>query len=346
MLYYNLFFGLFFLPITILIYQLLPKRFRWVILLIASLGFYCTNIYANLIIYLLIAAAITYIAGLLLDKMNKDRKAALKNIPKEKSGKEAKAAVKAKYQRRSKLILVAGILLSLSFLLYLKYYNFFADNINLIFKASQDNPILPAKAIVLPIGISFYTMQAISYMADIYWGKFEAQKNPLKILLFLSFFPTIIEGPIALYAEMKDRLYEGNPIDADNVVRGYIRIFWGIMKKLVIADRLYPAVVYLFNPDNHIKGVEVIAAAVLFTIMEYMDFSGCMDMVIGIGTVFGIELPENFRQPFLARNASEFWRRWHISLGVCSRPTYSIPSPCLLLRRNGESFHVKELISI
>ena len=146
MLYYNLFFGLFFLPITILIYQLLPKRFRWVILLIASLGFYCTNVFASLAVYLVIATAITYPAGLLLDKMNRDRKAALKNVSldtasgtgktdkSEKSKqadqsdkdkiKELKNAIKAKYQRRSRFILVAGILLSLSFLLYLKYYNF------------------------------------------------------------------------------------------------------------------------------------------------------------------------------------------------------------------------------
>ncbi len=313
MIYYQLFFSMLFLPITILIYQLFPKRFRWVLLLLASIGFYFTFNF-RLFIFLIFANVITYVIGIILEKQSIARKEAL-NIAK-KEGKEAKALVKAKYQKRTRLILFLGIAAALSVLLYLKYYNFFAENINHLFGSGDGHTILPIKTLALPLGISFYTMQAISYMVDIYWGKYPAQRNPLKLTLFLSFFPTIVEGPIALYGDMKDRLYEGRAIDPDNIIRGYTRLFWGIMKKLVIADRLSPAVTLLFDPAHHTKGFEVIAAAVLFTVMEYMDFSGCMDMVIGIAHIFGIELPENFRQPFLARNASEFWRRWHISLGV------------------------------
>lgn len=316
MLYYELVFGMLFLPLIMIIYQIFPKRFRWVFLLVASVGYYFSFSF-KLFIFLILATGITYSVGLILEKVSKERKDSLSLLKKDKnSSKEEKAAIKAKFQRRSRLILVVGILLSLSSLLYLKYYNFFAENINLLAGAAEDSPVLPAKALALPLGISFYTMQAISYMADVYWGKFEAQRNPFKLLLFLSFFPTIIEGPIALYADMKDRLYVGEAIDPDNVIKGYTRFIWGVSKKLVIADRLNPAVVYLFDPANKTKGLEVIVAAVLFTVMEYMDFSGCMDMVIGIAMIFGIQLPENFRQPFLARNASEFWRRWHISLGV------------------------------
>lgn len=317
MLYYELVFGMLFLPLTMIVYQICPKRFRWMFLLAASIGYYF-SFSIKLFIFLIIAITITYCTGLLLEKMGKDKKNALSLLKSEKTdaAKEEKAKLKSKYQRRSKIILVAGIILALSSLLYLKYYNFFAENINVLFKSAEDSPILPAKELMLPLGISFYTMQAISYMADVYWGKFEAQRNPFKLALFLCFFPTIIEGPIALYADMKDKLYVGNPIDPDNVIKGYTRFIWGIFKKLVIADRMNPAVVYLFDPSNKTKGVEVIAAAVIFTVMEYMDFSGCMDMVIGIAMIFGIELPENFRQPFLARNASEFWRRWHITLGV------------------------------
>ena len=317
MLYYMLVFGMLFLPLSIIGYQLSPKRFRWILLLLASAGFYFT-FSVTLYVFLIIACTITYCAGLLLEKTNRDKKEALKLLKSEggSSAKEQKAKLKAGYQRKSRVILTFAILLALSSLLYLKYYNFFAENINSLFGASADSPVLSIKHLALPLGISFYTMQAISYMADIYWGKYEAQKNPLRLLLFLSFFPTIVEGPIALYGDMKDRLYVGNSIDPENVIKGYTRLFWGIMKKLVIADRLSPAVVYLFDPSHKTHGNEVIAAAVLFTVMEYMDFSGCMDMVIGIANIFGITLPENFRQPFLARNASEFWRRWHISLGV------------------------------
>ena len=319
MLYYMLVFGMIFLPVLIIGYQIFPKRFRWVCLLLASIGFYFT-FSVTLFIFLIVAASISFGVGLWLEKMNLDKKGALKQLKEKKtdasSAKEAKAALKAKYQKRTRLILTLGIVLALSSLLYLKYYNFFAENINALFNASKDAPILPIRSIALPLGISFFTMQAISYMVDIYWGKYSAQKNPFKLLLYLCFFPTIVEGPIALYGDMKDQLYVGNAIDPDNIIRGYTRLFWGIMKKLVIADRLSPAVSYLFNPDNKTSGASVIAAAVIFTVMEYMDFSGCMDMVIGIAEIFGIKLPENFRQPFLARNASEFWRRWHISLGV------------------------------
>ena len=325
MLYYKLVFCMLFLPITILTYQLFPKRHRWVLLLLASLGFYFT-FNGKLFVFLIFANVITYGIGLFLEKLNHDRKdalSALKSAGKAeaastdngKSAKELKAEVKAKFQKRTRLVLFLGIAAILSVLLYLKYYNFFAENINSIF-GSGEGSVLPLKKLALPLGISFYSMQAISYMVDVYWGKYPAQRNIFRLTLYLSFFPTIVEGPIALYGDMKDRIYEGRSIDPDNVIRGYTRLFWGIMKKLVIADRLSPAVIYLFNPETHTKGFEVIVAAVLFTVMEYMDFSGCMDMVIGIAQIFGIELPENFRQPFLARNASEFWRRWHISLGV------------------------------
>lgn len=346
MLYYKLIFGMVFLPLTIIIYQIVPKRMRWIVLLFSSLAFY-TTFSKKLIIFLFISTAITYSIGRLLDKMNKDKKDALKQIKLKKDGdaasdKETKADIKAKYQKRTRLILTLGILATLSTLLYLKYYNFFAENINQLFivikKVSEETEVLPIKSIALPLGISFYSMQAISYMADIYWGKFEAEKNPFKLLLFLSFFPTIVEGPIALYSDMKDRLFVGNPIDPDNVVKGYIRLFWGIMKKLVIADRLSPAVILLFDPAHETKGFEVIAAAVLFTIMEYMDFSGCMDMVIGIGNVFGITLPENFNQPFLARNASEFWRRWHISLGVWFKTYIFYPVSMSKMAKNWGKF--------
>ena len=331
MLYYELIFGMVFLPLTMIAYQIFPKRFRWIILLLASIGFYF-SFSIKLTIYVIITATITYSVGLLIERTNQKKKLALDNLKnakaekadksedkssdRSKADKEQKAAIKARFQRRTKLFLIAGILTALGILLYLKYYNFFAENINLLFGAAEDSPVLPIKTIALPLGISFYTMQAVSYMVDVYWGKIEAQRNPFKLLLFLCFFPTIIEGPIALYRDMKDRLYVGNPIDPDNVVKGYTRFIWGVTKKLVIADRLNPAVTLLFDPAHESKGLDVIAAAVIFTVMEYMDFSGCMDMVIGVAQIFGIVIPENFRQPFFARNASEFWRRWHISLGV------------------------------
>ncbi len=317
MLYYKLFFICIFLPIILILYQLSPKRIRWIALLIANFIFYI-NFNFRMLVFLVPAIVITYITGRVLDRLNHKKKALLKEFKENKAveGFSTKAEIKDYCQKRSRLVLILGIALILSVLLVIKYYGFFATNINLLIGRSTPKGPLPIKIFELPLGISFYSMQAIAYMADIYWTKYEAEKNPFKLALYLSFFLTIVEGPIALYSDMKDRLFEGNSIYPDNIARGLIRLMWGIMKKLVIADRLSPAVILLFSPEHQTKGHEVIAAAVLFTVMEYMDFSGCMDMVIGIGTMFGIQLPENFRQPFFAKNASEFWRRWHISLGV------------------------------
>ena len=163
MLYYELVFGMLFLPLIIIIYQIFPKRFRWVFLLIASVGYYF-SFSIKLFIFMLLASTITYVTGLLLEKMSKDKKAALNLLKTEKKDvtKEDKANVKLKFQRRSRIILVVGIILALSSLLYLKYYNFFAENINAIANASTGASLLPAKELALPLGISFYTMQSIS----------------------------------------------------------------------------------------------------------------------------------------------------------------------------------------
>ena len=332
--YYKLYFAIFFLPAAIVAYQICPKRFRWGVLLLFSMGFYAA-VSVPLFGFVVIATAISYATGLIFEKITNNKKQIFKEL-KGPENKDKKNVLKKKFQRKTRLVLAAGVIVSLSILLYLKYYNFFAGNINVVFGGGSE--VLPIKSLVLPLGISFYTMQAISYMADIYWGKFEAQRNPLKLLLFLCFFPTIVEGPIALYSDMKDRLFKGESINPYNVMKGYIRLSWGVMKKLVIADRMNPAVVYLFDSTRGTKGAEVIAAAVLFTVMEYLDFSGCMDMVVGCGMIFGIELPENFRQPFLARNASEFWRRWHITLGVWFKTYIFYPVSMSKLAKNWGKF--------
>lgn len=314
MVYYKLVFVIFFLPLTIIAYQIFPKRFRWVMLLLASVGYYFTFSVINFI-FPIAAAVATYGIGLALGRLSKNKKDKLSEL-KGTENKEIKAKVRAKYQRLSRIVLTLGILALLACLLHLKYYSFFAENINKLFGGTAESGIMPQLSLVLPLGISFYTMQAISYMVDVYWEKIPAERNPFKLLLFLCFFPTIIEGPIALYKDIREDLFAGHSILPQNIIRGYTRFAWGVMKKLVISDRLAPAVTVLFDVSRGTKGAEVVAAAVIYTIMEYMDFSACMDMVIGCAIIFGIKLPENFRQPFLARNASEFWRRWHITLGV------------------------------
>lgn len=327
MAYYTLAFGVVFLPVAIILYQIFPKKFRWCALLLMSLAYYFTysSVGVRIFLYPITTAAVCFIIGHFLEKLDK-KKASLTDLvrteddngkarPKDEIRKE-KSEIRDSYLKKSRAVLAIGILLLIAMLLYLKYTNFFIENINHIFEAAGSEKHFALKHLLLPLGISFYTMQAIGYMVDVYWKKVAAEKNPLKLLLFITFFPTIVEGPIASYNDIHEDLFRGSSIDPENIIQGYIRIIWGAVKKLVIADRLYPAVNLLFDSSTTLRGFEVIAAAVLFTVMEYMDFSGSIDMVLGCGRIFGIGLPENFRQPFFARNASEFWRRWHISLGV------------------------------
>ncbi len=345
MVYYKFIAVFVFLPLTMLFYKIIPAKYRWIVLLISSLGFYSTFSVKKLI-FPFAAALITYAGGLWLARLEERAESAVKNatLPADADPSDAKAlrrekaAIREAFRKKSRGVLTLGILLLVSFLLYLKYTNFFLENVNSILQSSGSAKQFPLKELLLPLGISFYTMQAIGYLVDVYWKKIPAQKNPFKLLLFLLFFPTIIEGPIAAYADINSSLYAGNDIDVQQIMKGFLRIGWGVMKKLVIADRLFPAVTVLYEMERDPHGAEVVAAAVLFTVMEYLDFSGCIDMALGYASIFGIRLPENFKRPFLAKNASEFWRRWHISLGVWFKTYIFYPMSMSLLAKKWGKF--------
>ena len=152
-------------------------------------------------------------------------------------------------------------------------------------------------------------------MADVYWGKVKAEYSLVKTALFLGFFPVIVEGPICRWEDVEDTLFKNESVKAENVFKGCYRIIWGLFKKMIIADRLAVLVDKVYVGYESYSGAVIVVAAISYTIQLYMEFSGCMDMVIGSAGLFGIRLPENFSQPFFAKSAQEFWQRWHISLG-------------------------------
>lgn len=301
---------LMFLPTVLFLYQLAGRRARWLVLLgFSYIFFYLFS--GKLIIYHIAAVLVTYLTGLGLLIVKKRKKNVLKQCDK-----EGRKILKAHYKSFERLVLTVGVVLLIGVLGYLKYFNFFVENINILFAEAGTEYSISAKQLMLPLGISFYTLQAIGYMADVYWDKMAPQKNIGKLALFLSFFPQLMEGPICAYSDTADSLAAGEGLKADNLVKGAVRILWGLFKKMVIADRLYVIVSELFGNYSEYSGMMIAVAAVAYTIQLYMEFSGCMDIVIGSGWMFGINMPENFRQPFFSKNASEFWRRWHISLGV------------------------------
>lgn len=299
-----------FLPAVLLAYQLTPRKSRWKVLLMAGYAFFYL-ISGKLLLYLIATTVFTHYIGVWLGWLK------LRCVTKlEKAERQERAEIKKRYKKKERLVLAGGIVTLLSILGYLKYYNFFARNISILLVAAGSPVLLQAKELLLPIGISFYTLQAIGYMADVYWGKIPAQRHLGKLALFLSFFPQIMEGPIAGYGQTADALWEGKGLKGEQLSQGCLRILWGLFKKMIVADRLYVLVHAIFEHHGDYSGIVVAAAAVAYTIQLYMEFSGCMDIIIGSGRLFGVTLPENFRQPFAARNAAEFWWRWHITLGV------------------------------
>ena len=306
--FYNYFFLL-----TICFYNAFPKKIRpYVLLLISLLFFYLMSF--KLIICLFLTIISIYISALFIDKLNIKKDELLEG---KTSGE--KKQIKKIYNRKKMIVLIICVLFNFSFLFIFKYLKFFTINTNLILDILNINYSFKILKLIAPIGISFYTLQALSYLFDVYYEKISADKNFLRVALFISFFPQIVEGPMARYSDTAEDLYKGHDITYVNLTSGMQRILWGIFKKVVIADRLNILVKTVFANYSIYSGPICFIGALGYTIMLYMEFSSTMDIVIGTGQIFGVKIPENFKQPFFSKSISEFWTRWHISLGLWFR---------------------------
>ncbi len=288
-----------FLPVLLLVYHFTGTKARRIILLVANIVFFML-FSQQYIIWLFVVIAVIFIAGIAMEKT--DNSSRWSDRPKKEQKK-----IRSRYKM---LILIAGIAVSFGILIVLKHSGFAVVVFNRLFGTAYEPPIF-----ILPIGISFYTLQAVSYMADVYKGDIKADHNFLRVALFMSFFPQIMEGPIAKYEETANDLYAVKPLNSVNLAFGIQRFLWGLFKKFVVADRLSPFVSEIFSNYQSYSGGMIAFGAVMYTLQLYCDFSGCIEMAIGIGEMFGVHLPENFNQPFFSKTASEFWRRWHITLG-------------------------------
>lgn len=319
------FFGLL-LPILVLAYGVMPKRARWVVLLLGSYAF-AWVLSGRLVAFMLISTVSVYALGLLLQANSNRREQALAN------GGAPKKEIRARCKTRGRWILVAGIALNLGILVALKYLSFFDD----VLVGWGFGHVLPALSIGVPIGISFYTLMAISYLVDIYREQQVADRHLGHVALYLSFFPYIMEGPIARYHQVAPALWEGTPLRSDNLYRGSLRMLVGFVKKTIVADRLNTLVGTVFDNHGSYDGGTIALAAILYTMQLYCDFAGTMDVALGMGCLFGVELPENFNQPFFSVSAAEFWQRWHITLGAWFKDYVYYPvafsKPCKALTK-------------
>ncbi len=309
MTYFEFDYLVFFLPVLLIIYSILPKKLRPIALLAASYVFFCLACGGRLIVYILASTFTLHYFGLWLDNIQTAKKSALIDIPKEE-----KKLVKKQYDRKQNEVVVIALLVHIGLLFAIKYLSFFATNLNLVLKNFDTQ--LNITSFAAPIGISFYTLEAVSYIIDVRRGKLKADRNLFHLALHLAFFPQIIEGPIARYDETGAKLFEGKSLEYPNLANGFIRILYGILKKVLVADRLNPFVGSVFDGYDTYDGGMLALGVLAYTCQLYMDFSGTMDLVIGSAELFGIKLPENFRQPFFSKNISDFWSRWHITLGT------------------------------
>jgi len=288
MLFSSITFIYYFLPLVILIYYITPKKIKNVTLLVSSLIFY---FYGEQNPILIIACVLNYLLALLIDKSNKNNK---------------------------KKFLTLGIILNLLILGYYKYSNFFIENVNNVFSIE-----IKYLSIILPLGISFFTFQNVSYLIDVYRQDIKAQSSIIKYTTYITFFPQLIAGPIVRYKDINNEL-ETRKESFDNFAMGVRRFIIGLSKKVLIANVIGEMCIILESITS--KSVLIyILQAIGYTIQIYFDFSGYSDMAIGLGLFFGFHIKENFNYPLIANSITDFWRRWHISLSSFFKDYVYIP---------------------
>lgn len=300
---------------TVLVYFLFPvKKHKWFVLLVASYVFYLFAGY-KYVAFIIFTTVSTYLIALWIDKISKRSKNTLKKNKADWS-REQKKKFKSSIKIKKRLVMTLALLANFGILAFLKYYNFFSGSLNDLMGSLGVGFSAPTLKLFLPLGISFYTFQSMGYIVDVYREKTAAEKNPLKLALFVSFFPQIIQGPISIYDQLAHQLYEPHEFDFTRFKYGVELILWGFFKKLVIADRAVIAINAVTDSYNSYGGTTLTFTILLYALQLYADFSGGIDISRGVAQIFGIDMIDNFKRPYFSKSINEYWRRWHISLGA------------------------------
>jgi len=306
-----------FLTVVIVAYYLVPKKYQWTILLVASYVFYLFSGVSQ-VLYLVWTTLFSYGSALLMQRIRdrfKDKQAAFGD----EITKEQKREMKKAVSKRIRTIQVLTVMINLGVLAYVKYLNFFIGNLNNLFSLFRWDASLPLINIIAPLGLSYFTFNSIGYLVDVGRGKYPAERNLGKFALFTSFFPSIVQGPLNRFADVGKQLQSPHKLEYDNLKFGAQLMLWGFFKKLVIADRVAPIVSTVFAPGFEYTGTHVIFGVLAYSFQIYCDFSGGVDITRGAAQMMGITLPLNFARPFFATSLGDFWRRWHMSLGAWMR---------------------------
>jgi len=289
---------LIFFPVVMMLYFITPFKIRWILLLIASYYFYmCWKV--DYIVLIIISTLIDYICSNQMAKLESKK-------------------------TRKKWLLIS-IFSNLGILFGFKYFNFFSENIQTLFNQYNVFYEIPIFNVLLPVGISFYTFQTLSYSIDVYNGKTPAQKHLGVFAVYVSFFPQLVAGPIERSNHLLPQFFKEHKFSYDRVKSGLQKMLWGFFKKIVIADNLAILVDGVYNNLDNYTGITLIVATIFFTFQIYCDFSGYSDIAIGSARVMGFELRENFKRPYFSKSIQEFWQRWHITLSSWFKDYLYIP---------------------
>jgi len=275
------------------VYQIFPKRMRWTVLTAADVIYVLLAQDLMLTAVMAVQITVTYAAACLME----DRNGGLTTLQK-------------------KHIMAAAVSFNAAVMILFKEINFFLYPVRLILRTAGAGVSIPFIHWNAPAGLSYYSLIFIAYILDVYWGVSQAERNPGKMILFAAFFPILTSGPFIRYRDISESLYAGNSITYHSMTYGLQRILWGLFKSLVISNRLGVLVGTIYADPAGYPGAYEFLAFVSFVLQLYTNFSGCIDIIIGISQIFGIEMPENFDSPFYSLSISEFWRRWHMTLGL------------------------------
>jgi len=287
-----------FLLAVVLLHYLLPKRWRWIWLLLSSLVFYAfTDV--RFLFVLLICTAVSYLCALVLERKIDDK--------------------------QRKFWAVLGVCLVLGMLVLFKYLDFLFLSINMLFSSAGLQWQLRGLGLLVPLGISFYTLQAVSYLLDVFHHRIAAEKNFARFALYMVFFPKLLSGPIERYEQLRLQFFEPRPFDFGRCERGLLHISWGLFKKVIIADRLAVAADAVFAAPLEFTAPQLIFGVLSFSFQVYLDFSAYTDIALGAASLLGIQLSENFKRPYFATSVIDFWRRWHITLSKWLRDYVFLP---------------------
>jgi len=308
----------FFVAAAVLLYYIVSAKHRYIVLLVFSYIYYVAAC-GKYVIYILVTTAVSYAASMAMEHFREDTEKLLKN-GELLNDRARKKEIKARLKGRLKLIMILCLCVDIGILAVLKYSEFVFANINrLRLDLFGNTDFIGFGNLVIPLGISFYTFQTAGYIIDLYYMRYRAEKNPLKFALFVSFFPQIIQGPISRFNELSVTLFNGNRLKADNIRRGLCMILFGVGKKLIIADRLSAFIGRSVASYEVLNGEYMLLTLFLYSMQLYADFSGGINITIGVARLFGVEITENFNRPFFSKSVAEYWRRWHITLGTWFR---------------------------